>query len=87
MSMPYHIRQLVSRGTADFLLKRLIFLENGKNCHSLVFTVLQVHIKIKSLLECRSVWLSGCVFWSYSCSSLIALSQVRRHSIDVSFLL
>ena len=31
-----------------FLLKRLIFLEKGKNWHSFVFKVLQVHTKIKS---------------------------------------
>ena len=46
MSMSYHIRQLVPRGVAVFLLKRFIFLETGKNCHSVVFTVLQIHIKI-----------------------------------------
>ena len=49
MSMSYHITQLVPRGTAVFLLKRLIFSGNGKTCHSLVFTVLQMHIKIKCL--------------------------------------
>ena len=59
MSMSYDIRQLVPRGTAVFLLKRYIFLENGKTCHSLVFTVLQIHIKIKSLLEYKSVYSSG----------------------------
>ena len=48
-SMSYHILQLVSRGIAAFLLKHFIFLENGKNCHSIVFTVLQIHIKIESL--------------------------------------
>ena len=73
MSMSYHIRQLVLRSTAVFLLKRLIFLENGQNCHSVVFTVLQIHIKIKSLLEYKSVWPSGCVFRSHSCTNLIAL--------------
>ena len=49
MSMSYHIPQLVPRGTAVFLLKYFIFLENGKNCHSIVFTVLQIHIKTESL--------------------------------------
>ena len=49
MSMSYHIPQLVLRGIAVFLLKHFIFLENGKNCHSIVFTVLQIHIKIESL--------------------------------------
>ena len=73
MSMSHHNRQLVPRGTAVFLLKRLIFLENGKNYHSLVFTVLQIHIKIKSFLEYKSVWPSGWVFRSHSCSNLIAL--------------
>ena len=72
MSMSYHIRQLVPRGTAVFLLKRFFFLENGKNGHSLVFTV-QIHIKIESLLEYKSVWPSGCVFRSHSWSNLIAL--------------
>ena len=48
-SMSYHIPQLVPRGIAVFLLKHFIFLENGKNCHSIVFTVLQIHIKIESL--------------------------------------
>ena len=37
MSMSYHIPQLVSRGKAVFLLKHFISLENGKNCHSIVF--------------------------------------------------
>ena len=49
MSMSYHIPQLVPRGIAVFLLKHFIFLENGKNCHSIVFTVLQIHIKTESL--------------------------------------
>ena len=49
MSMSYHIRQLVPRGITVFLLKRFIFLETGKNCHSIVFTVLQIHIKVESL--------------------------------------
>ena len=48
MSMSYHIPQLVPCGIAVFLLKHFIFLENGKNCHSIVFTVLQIHIKIES---------------------------------------
>ena len=82
MSMSYHIRQLVPRGTAAFLLKRLIFLVNGKNCHSLVFTMLQIHIKIKSLFEYKSVWSSGCIFRSYSCSNLIALSPVRVSKVS-----
>ena len=49
MSMSYHILQLVPHGIAVFLLKHFIFLENGKNCHSIVFTVLQIHIKTESL--------------------------------------
>ena len=50
MSMSYHIPQLVPRSIAVFLLKHFIFLENGKNCHSIVFTVLQIiDIKIESL--------------------------------------
>ena len=49
MRMSYHILQLVLRVIAVFLLKHFIFLENGKNCHSIVFTVLQIHIKIESL--------------------------------------
>ena len=49
MSMSYHIPQLMPRGIAVFLLKHFILLENGKNCHSIVFTVLQIHIKIESL--------------------------------------
>ena len=49
MSMSYHIQQLVPRGVAVFLLKHFIFLESGKNCNSIVFTVLQIHIKIESL--------------------------------------
>ena len=49
MSMSYHISQLVPRGIAVFLLKHFIFLENGKNCQSIVFTVSQIHIKIESL--------------------------------------
>ena len=49
VSMSYHISQLVPRGIAVFLLKHFIFLENGKNCHSIVFTVLQIHIKTESL--------------------------------------
>ena len=55
MSMSYHIPQLVPRGIAGFLLKHFIFLENCKNCHSIVFTVLQVHIKIESLSQCGQV--------------------------------
>ena len=82
MSMSYHIRQLVLRGMAVFLLKRLIFLGNGENCHYLVFTVLQIHIKIKSLLEYKSVWQSGCVFRSHSCSTPIALSQVQVPTVS-----
>ena len=54
MSMSYHIRQIVPHGTAVFLLKRLIFLENGKNYHSFVFTALQIHIKITSLFSITS---------------------------------
>ena len=50
MSMSYHIPQLVPRGKAVFLLKHFIFPENGKNCHSILFTVLQIHIKIESWL-------------------------------------
>ena len=49
MSMSYQILQLVPRCIAVFLLKHFIFLENGKNCHSIVFTLLQIHIKIESL--------------------------------------
>ena len=49
MSMSYHIPQLVPRGKAVFLLKHFILLEKGKNCHSIVVTVLQIHIKIESL--------------------------------------
>ena len=50
ISMSYHIPQLVPRGIAVFLLKHFIFLENGKNCHSIVLTVLQIHIiKTESL--------------------------------------
>ena len=49
MSMSYHIPQLVPRGIAVFFLKHFIFLENGKNCHSILFTVLQIHIKVESL--------------------------------------
>ena len=51
MSVSYHIPQLVPRGISVFLLKHFIFLENGKNCHSIVFTVLQlqIHVKIESL--------------------------------------
>ena len=49
MSVSYHIPQLVPCGIAVFLLKHFIFLENGKNCHSIVFTVLRIHIKIESL--------------------------------------
>ena len=48
MSMSYHIPQLVPRGVAVFLLKHFIFLQNGKNCHSIVFAVLQIHIKTES---------------------------------------
>ena len=55
MSMSYHIPQLVLRGIAVFLLKHFIFLENGKNCHSIVFTVLQIHIKIEFLSQCGRV--------------------------------
>ena len=82
MSMSYHIRQLVPHGTAVFLSKRFIFLENGKNCHSLIFIVLQIHIKIKSLLEYKSMWPSDCVFRSHSCCNLIALSQVRVPTVS-----
>ena len=82
MSMSYQIRQLVPSGTAVFLLKRSIFLENGKNCHSLVFTMLQIHIKIKSLFEYKSIWPNGCIFRSYSCSNLIALSQVQVSKVS-----
>ena len=82
MNMSYHIRQLVSCGTAVFLLESLIFRDNGKNCYSLIFTVLQIHIKIKSLLEYKSVWPSGWVFKSHSCSNLIALSQVRVPTVS-----
>ena len=60
MSMSYHIRQLVPRGVAVFLFKRVIFLETGKNCHSIVFTVLQIHIKIESLGQCGRVVGSSC---------------------------
>ena len=67
---------------SSFSLKRFIFLENGKNCHSLVFTMLQIHIKIKSLFEYKSVWPSGCIFRSYSCSNLTALSQVRVSKVS-----
>ena len=49
LSMSCHIPQLVPRGIAVFLLKHFIFLENGKNCHSIVFTVLQIHIMTESL--------------------------------------
>ena len=49
MSMSYHIPQLVPRGITVFLLKHFISLENDKNCHSIVFTVLQIHIKTESL--------------------------------------
>ena len=49
LSMSHHNPQLVSRGIAGFLLKHFIFLKNGKNCHSIVFTVLQIHIKTESL--------------------------------------
>ena len=55
MSMSYHIRQLVPRGIAVFLLKRFIFLETGKNCRSIVFTVLQIHIKVESRSQCGRV--------------------------------
>ena len=55
MSMSYHIPQLVPRGIAVFLLKHFIFLENGKICHSIVFTVLQIHIKIESPSQCGRV--------------------------------
>ena len=58
MSMSYHIRRLVPRGTAVFLLinlKRFIFLETGKNCHSVVVSVLQIHIKVESLSQCGRV--------------------------------
>ena len=55
MSISYHILQLVPRGTAVFLFKHFIFLENGKNCHSIVFTVLQIHIEIESLNRCGRV--------------------------------
>ena len=47
--LSYHIPQLVPCGITAFLLKHFIFLENGKNCHSIVFTVLQIHIKVESL--------------------------------------
>ena len=73
MRMSCHIPQLVPCDIAVFLIKHFIFLENGKNCHSIVFTVLQIHI---------SVWPSGCVFRSYSCSNLIALSQVRVSKVS-----
>ena len=49
MSMSCHISQLVPRGKAVFVSKHFIFQENDKNCHSIVFTVLQIHIKIESL--------------------------------------
>ena len=49
MNVSYHIPQLVPCGIAVFLLKHFIFLENAKNCHSIVFSVLQIHIKIESL--------------------------------------
>ena len=49
MSISYHISQLMPRGIAVFLLKHFIFLENGKNCHSIVFAVLQIHVKTESL--------------------------------------
>ena len=55
MSMSYHIRELAPRGVAVFLLKSFIFLETGKNCHSVVFTVLQIQIKIESLSQCGRV--------------------------------
>ena len=66
----------------SFCFKCFIFLENGKNCHSLVFTVLQIYIKIKSLLEYKSMWPSGCVFRSHSCFNLITLSQVRVPAVS-----
>ena len=83
MNMFHPIRQLVPRGTAVFHLKRLIFPENGKNCHFIVFIVLQIHIKIKSFLEYyKSVWPSGCVFRPHSCSNLIVLSHVRVPTVS-----
>ena len=70
MSMSYHIPQLVPCGIAVFLLKQFIFLENGKklsfNCFHCVTNTHQDRIS-------KSVWPSGCVFRSYSCSNLIAL--------------
>ena len=55
MSMSNHIWQMVPRGIAVFLLKSFIFLETGKNCHSVVFTVLQIRIKVESRGKCGRV--------------------------------
>ena len=40
---------------SSFSLKRFIFLKTGKNCHLIVFTVLQIYIKVESRSKCGRV--------------------------------
>ena len=53
MIVYHHIRQLVVQEI--FFQQGLSFLENDKNSISFVFAVLPKHIKIKSLLNYKSV--------------------------------
>ena len=56
MSMHYHIKQWLVQ---EYFSKRSDFSGKRQKLDSFVFTVLQTHIKIKSLYEYKSVWPSG----------------------------